>query len=111
MRPKATNGADFKRNDAAPKRRSRWECLRTIHSLTFSCCHGFMTIHPAPSTPQHTHPNPVGISVDDAVRLSGIGRTSLFAALADGSIKSTKVGRRRIVSYRSLVEFIEGAAA
>jgi hypothetical protein len=45
------------------------------------------------------------------VRLSGIGRTSLFAALADGSIKSTKVGRRRIVSYRSLVEFIEGTAA
>lgn len=70
-----------------------------------------MTIHPAPSTPQHTHASPVGISVDDAVRLSGIGRTSLFAALADGSIKSTKVGRRRIVSYRSLVEFIEGTAA
>lgn len=68
-----------------------------------------MTTHPTPSNLPQTQP--VGISIDDAVRLSGIGRTTMFAALADGSIKSTKVGRRRIVSYRSLCEFIEGNGA
>jgi hypothetical protein len=72
-------------------------------------CMRFMTTHSHLSNPPHIPP--VGISIDEAIRLSNLGRTSLFAALADGSIKSTKVGRRRIVSYRSLVEFIEGDGA
>ncbi len=45
-------------------------------------------------TPKHA---PIAVSPDEAARLAGIGRTTLYAALAKGDLPSIKIGTRRLV--------------
>ncbi len=45
---------------------------------------------------------PLWISPKEASRLTSIGRTRLFELLADGTLASIKVGRKRLISYGSL---------
>jgi excisionase family DNA binding protein len=45
---------------------------------------------------------PLWISPKEASRLSSIGRTRLFELLADGTLVSIKIGRKRLISYASL---------
>lgn len=54
---------------------------------------------------------PIALSVPDAIKVSGLGKTTLYEALAAGRLESRKVGRRRLILTRSLREFIESAAA
>ena len=42
------------------------------------------------------------ISIPEAVSRAGIGRSFLYERLADGSIRSVKAGRRRLVDVASL---------
>jgi excisionase family DNA binding protein len=46
-------------------------------------------------------------SVSDACALLGIGRTTLYALLNDGSLEARKVGRRTFLTQKSLQVFIE----
>ncbi len=50
---------------------------------------------------------PLAISIADAVRMAGIGRTSLYAAIASGKLKTRKYGRRTLVETQALRNFIE----
>lgn len=50
---------------------------------------------------------PFAVSVEEAERLSDIGRTKLYELIQKGRIKSRKVGRRRLVLVRSLRDFLE----
>jgi hypothetical protein len=50
---------------------------------------------------------PFALSVAEAVRLSGLGRTSLYAAIASGLLKTRKAGRRTLVEVAELRRFIE----
>ena len=51
---------------------------------------------------------PLAVRVADATRLTGIGKTKLFELIADGTLETTSVGRRRLILYRSLRQLIEG---
>ena len=51
-----------------------------------------------------------GISIDEACRITGLKRTKLYELLQDGTIKSKKFGRRRIVIRRSLSELFRHAS-
>jgi len=51
---------------------------------------------------------PISVTVNDAVKMSGIGRTALYRALGEGQIQSRMFGRRRLVLTESLQRFIEG---
>lgn len=42
------------------------------------------------------------ISIPEALARTGIGRSFLYERLADGSIRSVKAGRRRLVDAASL---------
>jgi excisionase family DNA binding protein len=47
------------------------------------------------------------ISVNEAARVLGVGRTSLYDMIRDGRIETLKLGRRTLIktaSIRSLVE-------
>jgi Helix-turn-helix domain len=44
------------------------------------------------------------INVEDAIRISGIGRTLLYEMMNDGRLRTAKVGRKRLVSLRSIEE-------
>ncbi|MCC4621770.1 helix-turn-helix domain-containing protein [Xanthomonas cassavae CFBP 4642] len=46
-------------------------------------------------------------SVDEAVRVTGLGRSNFYKILARGDIESFTVGKRRMVSARALRQFIE----
>lgn len=45
---------------------------------------------------------PFTCTVRQACALSGLGRTTIFSKISDGSLESTTVGRRRLVNVASL---------
>jgi hypothetical protein len=53
---------------------------------------------------------PLVVSVEDAMRVSCLGRTYLYQLLNDGSIASIKRGKRRLVLYQSLKQFLSAQA-
>ena len=55
-----------------------------------------------------THPKhaPIAVSPDEAARLAGIGRTTLYAALAKGDLPSIKIGTRRLVRVDAIREWL-----
>lgn len=52
-------------------------------------------------TPQFSPP-PILISVEQAALLAGVGRTMLYTLMASNAVRSVRVGRRRLVEYKSL---------
>lgn len=53
---------------------------------------------------------PLAYSIADAVRVSAIGRTRLYALIGEGRLKATKVGKRTLIPADSLKALIAGAA-
>jgi len=45
---------------------------------------------------------PLTVTVETALRISGLGRTKLYELINAGTIKTVTVGRRRLVVYSSL---------
>jgi excisionase family DNA binding protein len=59
------------------------------------------------TTKQSVHSTPpIAVSPDEAARLAGIGRTSLYAALAKGDLKSIKIGTRRLIKIEAIHEWL-----
>jgi excisionase family DNA binding protein len=48
--------------------------------------------------------------INDAVQISGLGRTTLYKLIGENRLRSVRVGGRRLVLAGSLRELIEGAA-
>jgi excisionase family DNA binding protein len=46
-------------------------------------------------------------SVESVMKRLNLGRSKTFEVIANGSLRSVKVGRRRLVSEAALREFIE----
>ncbi|MBA3852233.1 MAG: excisionase family DNA-binding protein [Chloroflexi bacterium] len=46
------------------------------------------------------------LSVDEAAKLLGIGRSALYGELAAGRLRSVKVGRRRLVPSGAIAEYV-----
>jgi Helix-turn-helix domain len=47
-----------------------------------------------------------GLSVAEAVHVSGLGRTRLYEAMSSGALKARKYGKRRIILYDDLIQFL-----
>lgn len=47
-------------------------------------------------------------SIEEAARRCGIGRAKFCTLIADGSIRSVKIGKRRLISDTAISEFIAG---
>ena len=45
---------------------------------------------------------PLAVSPAEAVRLAGLGRTTIYAALGSGALKSLKIGKRRLIAHDAL---------
>ena len=50
----------------------------------------------------HNPTKPIWVSPKEASRLTSIRLTRLYELLKDGTLKSRKVGRKRLVSFASL---------
>ncbi len=51
-------------------------------------------------------PQPIAVSPNEAARLIGIGRTTLYAALSSGALRSSKIGKRRLVTIDGLRQWL-----
>jgi excisionase family DNA binding protein len=50
---------------------------------------------------------PLLVTVEEAARLLGIGRTTMFELIGSGEVKSIRLGRRRLIARRSLEHFVD----
>jgi excisionase family DNA binding protein len=57
---------------------------------------------------EHSNIEPVTITILDALRLSGLGRTKLYELLTNGEIQSVRVGTRRLIVFASLKACLTG---
>ena len=49
---------------------------------------------------------PLAVSVKEALRLSSLGRTKFYEELNRGAIRSHKAGKRRLVEFESLKNWL-----
>lgn len=49
-----------------------------------------------------TRDDRLSVSINEAVRLTGVGRTRIYEALGDGTLGSIKLGRRRLIRLAAL---------
>ena len=54
--------------------------------------------------------NPIAVTIPEAVRLSGISRTGIYAALQSG-LKARKSGRRTLIEYADLQAYLASLPA
>lgn len=54
---------------------------------------------------------PLLLNVEEAARLLGVGRTTLFALIDQGRIQTVRLGRRRLVVRAGLERFVEELSA
>ena len=50
---------------------------------------------------------PLAIPIPEAARLSGIGRSTIYAEIKSGNLKIRKVGRRTIIAMSDLRAFLD----
>ena len=55
-----------------------------------------------------TTQDPIAVTVEDAQRLSGLGKTKLYELISQRKLKSVAVGRRRLILFASLVALLGG---
>lgn len=49
---------------------------------------------------------PLTVTVQDAVRMTGLSQPTLYRRMKDGDLKHTHVGRRRLISLASLRQLV-----
>ena len=54
---------------------------------------------------------PIAVSINDTVRMLGIGRTSVYEMIKDGRLDAFKLGRRTLVKAASIRRLVDGAGA
>lgn len=45
---------------------------------------------------------PLALSINDTAKALGLGRTSIYAMIADGRLEAFRLGRRRLVRMESI---------
>ena len=52
--------------------------------------------------------NQVAVSIEEAAEALSLGRTKIYELIRQGHLKTTKIGRRRLVLVSSILELVEG---
>lgn len=58
------------------------------------------------SEAQHADLEPISVRIATAVKLTGIGRSTLYELIGSGQIETVKIGRSTFIPYRSLKHLI-----
>jgi excisionase family DNA binding protein len=48
----------------------------------------------------------LAVTINDACRATGLGSTTVYELIADGEIEAVKVGRRTIILWQSLLDYL-----
>lgn len=54
---------------------------------------------------------PIAITIPDAVKATGMSRTSIYDALKRGDITARKAGRRTLISFADLEAYLDSLPA
>jgi excisionase family DNA binding protein len=65
--------------------------------------------HSRTATRHRQRNRPIAVTVRDAREVSGLGNTAIYALIKDGTLRTVKVGRRRLVLYDSIEELLQPA--
>lgn len=49
---------------------------------------------------------PIAVTIPDAVRVTGMSRTSIYEALKRGDLSARKAGRRTLISFADLQTYL-----
>ena len=49
---------------------------------------------------------PIAVSPSEAARVAGVGRTTLYAALSAGDLRSIKIGTRRLITLDAIRDWL-----
>ena len=52
---------------------------------------------------------PLSYSIDRAMAVTGLGRTKIYDLMKDGTLESFKVGKRTLITARSIQRMIDAA--
>lgn len=52
----------------------------------------------------------IAVSINDAARALGLGRTSIYSLINERKLEARKLGRRTLVTTKSIRALIDGAA-
>lgn len=55
--------------------------------------------------------NPIAVTIPDAVKVSGMSRTSIYEALKRGDLSARKAGRRTLISFADLQNYLASLPA
>jgi excisionase family DNA binding protein len=58
-----------------------------------------------------TEPTALAYSIKEACSLSSLGRTSIYAAIARGDLKTKKIGRRTLIAAVDLKAWLDSCSA
>jgi excisionase family DNA binding protein len=53
----------------------------------------------------------IAVSINDAAKALGLGRTSIYQMIADGRLEALKLGRRRLVTVDSIRQLVAAMKA
>jgi excisionase family DNA binding protein len=65
---------------------------------------------PAPKAPQRAPDAPLTVSVERAAAILGIGRSRVYELIADGTLESFKLGKRRLIRVAALERLVDQLA-
>lgn len=54
---------------------------------------------------------PIAVTIPDAVKVTGMSRTSIYEALKRGELTARKAGRRTLIHYVDLQAYLAGLPA
>lgn len=49
---------------------------------------------------------PLTVSINEASKILGLGRTSIYALISNGRLEALRVGRRRLVRFESIKRLV-----
>lgn len=52
----------------------------------------------------------LAVTIPETSRITGLGKTKLYELIGTGKLRSTTIGRRRLVLYSSIEELLKTAA-
>ena len=52
-------------------------------------------------------PEPLAMSISDAVRLAGVGRSKLYQEISTGRLRAVKVGNRTVIRAADLAAWLD----
>ncbi len=69
-----------------------------------------VTIEPKRRPSNRSRATPIAVPVDEACQIGGFGKTKAWELIAANTLRTVKIGRRRLVLYASIEELLTGAS-